>query len=473
MKKPRTGKTTIDVVKLMDEIKAKIESDEKKSYTREDILELVNIDPHDPIDKRSVRGDLWRALHTETEAGDQIEFVNLNSYLGRGQSVKHKILRKVRKLFWPFARIFFNTGYIFTVLKTQEDPASFNIPGQNEQDIEMPRANEPVTEKIAPYSEETSQDTPESSPFNVPTSLTYDSSSLEVDLLEKQQRSVMEDADIEKPSIPVPKPMEIPTVTPTPDTTNIVESTEDRDATDSSMVHLPKPGMPFIASFTTPNFYRAGITKRKDYSFIVAELAKFGSSIGITPSAESIQTKEKLQEDVKELITEQRKKVILEELVHPGKIQKEDIGLSNIPNIPSEPLADIDEQIPRDLATPENTSAGGEVPGLDQLNNNSGVDISIPIEPSMGPSLEQPVSQPPESPVIPQQLSKVAEPTPSQSPQQAQYVPLPKPPPSVNMDNPQGIPPKKESNQVDEKIDEPQIDDDENEFGSSNFSLDL
>ena len=30
----------------------------------------------------------------------EVEFVNLSAYLGKGTSLKHKILRKVRKIFW-------------------------------------------------------------------------------------------------------------------------------------------------------------------------------------------------------------------------------------------------------------------------------------------------------------------------------------------------------------------------------------
>lgn len=107
---------SVNVEKIIADIRRQIEKEQEKTYSEDDILRLVNINPEDPIDKRAVRGDFWRALHSENEAGDALEFVNLNAYLGRGTSTKHKILRKIRKVFWPFARIFFNTGYLFSVL---------------------------------------------------------------------------------------------------------------------------------------------------------------------------------------------------------------------------------------------------------------------------------------------------------------------------------------------------------------------
>ncbi len=49
----------------------------------------------------------------------------------------------------------------------------------------------------------------------------------------------------------------------------------------SAMIHIPKPGMPFVSSFHTPAAYKAGSTKRKDYSFVVSELAKIREDMGM------------------------------------------------------------------------------------------------------------------------------------------------------------------------------------------------
>lgn len=57
---------------------------------------------------------------------------------------------------------------------------------------------------------------------------------------------------------------------------------------DKSMVHIPKPGMPFIAQISTPSFYKAGSYKRKDYSFIITELSKFRNIFSKQVKPESV-----------------------------------------------------------------------------------------------------------------------------------------------------------------------------------------
>lgn len=49
---------------------------------------------------------------------------------------------------------------------------------------------------------------------------------------------------------------------------------------EKSMVHVPKPGMPFIAQLSTPSFYKAGSARRKDYSFVVTEISRFRTALG-------------------------------------------------------------------------------------------------------------------------------------------------------------------------------------------------
>ena len=49
---------------------------------------------------------------------------------------------------------------------------------------------------------------------------------------------------------------------------------------EKSLVHVPKPGMPFIAQLSTPSFYKAGSARRKDYSYIVAEISRFRTTVG-------------------------------------------------------------------------------------------------------------------------------------------------------------------------------------------------
>jgi hypothetical protein len=108
-------KEALDIEEIMKDIRSRVASGQERNCSEEEILDLLNIDPEDPIDKRAVRGDFWRALHSSRTEEGEVEFVNLSAYLGRGTSLKNKILRKIRKIFWPFARIFFNTGYIFSV----------------------------------------------------------------------------------------------------------------------------------------------------------------------------------------------------------------------------------------------------------------------------------------------------------------------------------------------------------------------
>jgi hypothetical protein len=61
---------------------------------------------------------------------------------------------------------------------------------------------------------------------------------------------------------------------------------------EKSMVHVPKPGMPFIAQLSTPSFYKAGSARRKDYSFIVTEISRFRTALGRTGMPDPLSTYE-------------------------------------------------------------------------------------------------------------------------------------------------------------------------------------
>ncbi len=105
----------VDIEKIMKDIRTRISDKQASMETEEDIARILNMDPEEPVDKRAVRGDFWQALHKAQDPDAELQFVNLGSYLGKGTSFKHKVLRKIRKLFWPIARVFFNTGYLFSV----------------------------------------------------------------------------------------------------------------------------------------------------------------------------------------------------------------------------------------------------------------------------------------------------------------------------------------------------------------------
>lgn len=62
------------------------------------------------------------------------------------------------------------------------------------------------------------------------------------------------------------------------------------NASEKSMVHVPKPGMPFIAQLSTPSFYKAGSARRKDYSFIVTEISRFRTALGRTGISDPLST---------------------------------------------------------------------------------------------------------------------------------------------------------------------------------------
>lgn len=112
---------------------------------------------------------------------------------------------------------------------------------------------------------------------------------------------------------------------------------------DKSLVYIPKPGMPFIAQLSTPTFYKAGSAKRKDYSFIVAELSRFRTTVGRVGTSNPLSvyktsipepvSEEQFEEPVHEEKLMEPEPVIEERFAEPEPIPLEDT-IASLPDAP-------------------------------------------------------------------------------------------------------------------------------------------
>lgn len=100
-----------------------------------------------------------------------------------------------------------------------------------------------------------------------------------------------------------------------------------------SMMHIPKPGMPFIAQISTPSFYKAGSSKRKDYSFIITELSKFRHNIGRPSVQDSLASYRKAAMIVEEEkdYTEQDFTAIKEERIQVESVPSAEVAYTAAP----------------------------------------------------------------------------------------------------------------------------------------------
>jgi len=259
-----------------------------------------------------------------------------------------------------------------------------------------------------------------------------------------------------------------------------------------AIMHIPKPGMPFISTFATPGFYKAGSTRRKDFSFIISELANIRQDMGIDlnlgsldlqPQPESLgdipETRKQIKIDPASLTSPPATAPILDAV--PQRIEPE----IPLPEIPQDvPPVSEQPQIPKIQIQVPVPPSPQVVYGEPAKSEDESGPITIDIRAAGKQSPEPAQVQFPESGLIEadgqketQEIPVVRAPAiprieiPPLAAKPAVPSNLPKPPPSVNMDNPPGL------LSIPEPVNNasPDVDEDESkeEFGSSNFSIDL
>jgi|GEM_PF-6761134 len=96
-------KSGVDIEKIMNEVRRRAKDKQREIYSDEEILEMLNVDPGEPLDKRSIRADF----------SEEIKFADpFAEYLGKGGGLKGKIIRVIRRLFWPVSRLLMNYGFL-------------------------------------------------------------------------------------------------------------------------------------------------------------------------------------------------------------------------------------------------------------------------------------------------------------------------------------------------------------------------
>lgn len=125
---PKKKKDTLDIDKLMKEIRNKVDKRLESKYTDEEILKLLDIDPGDPLDVRMIRDDFYLNLEKARSAGAMRPLeISFETYLGTGGGLRGNIIRKTRRLFWPVARMLWNQGYVIDMLNHMNKTVSHNL----------------------------------------------------------------------------------------------------------------------------------------------------------------------------------------------------------------------------------------------------------------------------------------------------------------------------------------------------------
>jgi hypothetical protein len=125
---PKKNEESFDIEKLMQQVRRKVEKKREARYTDEEILELLDIDPGDPLDVRAVRDDFFLTME-KARAGGALRplEIDFESYLGTGAGLRGKIIRKTRRLFWPVARMLWNQGYVIDMLNHMNKTVSHHL----------------------------------------------------------------------------------------------------------------------------------------------------------------------------------------------------------------------------------------------------------------------------------------------------------------------------------------------------------
>ena len=117
---------SVDVTKLMEEIRARLQEKRGVDYTEEEIRELASVTLARFLDPTKIRSDLvehYRRLQAESSDGDlpSPEYFDFNDAMlyASPPTLRGRLISRCRRLARPIVKCFFNTGLMADALEKQ------------------------------------------------------------------------------------------------------------------------------------------------------------------------------------------------------------------------------------------------------------------------------------------------------------------------------------------------------------------